>query len=124
MATIRWLHLVAMAVWVGGLITLGALVAALRRHGVEREVLQAIARRFGVVSWTAMGVLVPTGLFQALNRGWDGRLVTKAALVVLLVAFALWHQLAARRQSPALRGALQGAILVVSLGVVALSVLL
>ena len=44
---IRWLHLLAASVWTGGLIVLGALVVALRRAGVEREVLRAAARQYG-----------------------------------------------------------------------------
>ncbi len=124
MAAIRWLHLVAMAVWVGGLITLGALVGALRRHGVEREILRLMARRFGVVSWTAMAVLVVTGLVQGFDRGWDRLLTVKATGVGAVVALAAWHQVAARNQSPAVRGLLQASILAVSLGVVSVSVVL
>ena len=60
---ILWLHLVSASVWVGGLITLGALVAAVRREGVDRSVLRAMARMFGRVSWTAMGLAVATGVF-------------------------------------------------------------
>ena len=57
-----WIHIVAASVWVGGLITLAALVTALRRAGAERPLLQAMARRFGVVSWAAMATAVVTGL--------------------------------------------------------------
>ncbi len=124
MAVVRVLHLLAMAVWVGGLITLGALVSTLRHHGTERETLRVMARRFGRLSWPAMGLLVLTGLILAADRGWDGPLRAKAVLVALVVGLALWHQVAAGNQSPALRGALQGTILVFSLAVVVLSVTL
>ena len=75
-----WIHIVAASVWVGGLITLGALVTALRRGGAGRPLLQAMARRFGTVSWTAMVVAVATGIWQVgrLNIPWsDNRLELK-----------------------------------------------
>ena len=124
MTALRILHLLAMAVWVGGLITLGALIAALRRHGVDREVLRVIARRFGALSWPAMGILLVTGFAQVPGRGWDGPLVAKTAVVAVIVGLAAWHQVAAKNQSPSLRGALQGTILVLSIAAVGISVAL
>ncbi|MBT8164305.1 MAG: hypothetical protein KJO97_02055, partial [Acidimicrobiia bacterium] len=59
---VRFLHLVGMAVWVGGLITLGALVMAVRRGGADRPVLKAMAQQFGKLSWTAMAVAIVTGV--------------------------------------------------------------
>lgn len=120
-----WIHIVAASVWVGGLITLGALVAALRRGGAGRPLLQAMARRFGVVSWTAMAVAVATGLWQVsrLNIPWsDNRLELKVGLVVLAAGLALLHQLTAKRTSPAVRGILQAVILIVSIAIVGAAV--
>lgn len=124
MEILRWFHLVAAAVWVGGLITLGALVPALRRAGATREQLRAMARQFGRVSWTAMGVAVLTGGFLALPYLDRPALAVKVGLVALTAGLAGWHQLAARNQSPAVRGMLQGAVLVSSLGIVAAAVAL
>lgn len=124
---VLWLHLVAAAVWVGGLITVGALVPALRSAGAERPMLQAMARRFGVVSWAAMGLAVVTGAIQMvrLDYGWfDEPVVRKLGLVVVAIALAAGHQFTARRTSAAVRGALQGAILLVSLGILAAAVAL
>ena len=53
---VKWIHLLAAAVWTGGLIVLAFLVTAIRRVTDDREVLRASARAFGVVSWSAMGV--------------------------------------------------------------------
>lgn len=120
-----WIHIVAASVWVGGLITLGALVTALRRAGAERPLLQAMARRFGVVSWVAMGVAVVTGVWQVsrLNIPWSNdRLELKVGLVVLAAGLALLHQLTAKRTSPAVRGILQAVILVVSIAIVGAAV--
>ena len=59
--TVRlFLHLLAATVWVGGQLTLAALVPALRRFGAE--VPRAAARRFSQVAWTASAVLIVTGI--------------------------------------------------------------
>jgi uncharacterized membrane protein len=57
---IRWLHVLAMALFVGGqLVLVVAIVPVLR--GAHREELRAIARRFGWASVAALAVLVATG---------------------------------------------------------------
>ena len=124
MRFVVWLHLVAASVWVGGLITLGALVAAVRREGADRTVLQAMARQFGRVSWTAMAVAVLTGGWLAIDIIDQPILAVKMGMVALTAGLAAWHQFAARGQSPAMRGMLQGAILLASLGTVAVAVAL
>jgi len=122
---VRWTHLLAAAVWTGGLLTLAALVPALRRAGADRAMLQAAARRFGVVSWAAMGVAIGSGLLQVhlMNLPWAfGKLHLKLGMVGITVAITLYHQLTARHSSPAARGAVQGLILLASLGVFAAAV--
>nr|NIR37826.1 copper-binding protein [Actinomycetota bacterium]NIS32340.1 copper-binding protein [Actinomycetota bacterium]NIU18815.1 copper-binding protein [Actinomycetota bacterium]NIU67372.1 copper-binding protein [Actinomycetota bacterium]NIV87869.1 copper-binding protein [Actinomycetota bacterium] len=39
--TLLWFHLLGMSVWIGGTITVGAIVPALRRSGASREQLRA-----------------------------------------------------------------------------------
>lgn len=124
---VLFLHLVAAAIWVGGLITLGALVTAVRGAGGDRSILQAMARQFGRLSWIAMAVAVVTGIIQVDRLGFDWLaepVTRKVGLVVLAIALALAHQLTAKRTSPAVRGMLQAAILLVSLGIVAAAVAL
>lgn len=115
---IRWVHLLAAATWTGGLLTLAALVPALRRAGADRSMLQAAARQFGRVSWTAMAVSVITGLWQVdrLSYPW-GALGWKLTLVAIAISLALVHQLTARGTPASVRGAIQGVILLVSLGI-------
>ena len=115
---VRWLHLLAAATWTGGLIALAALVPVLRRTGSDRPQLQAIARRFGVVSWSAMAVAVVTGVWQVirLHFPWSD-VALKVTLVIVAFGLALVHQLTARHTSPGVRGALQGMILVVSIAI-------
>ena len=120
---VEFIHELAAAVWVGGLITLGALVPAMRRSGVDRPQLQAVARQFGRVSWTAMAAIVITGLVRYWPRRttYDGDtlFVTKIALVAVVIALALAHQLTARRTTPLVRGVFQALTLLVSLGIFA-----
>jgi len=117
---VRWIHLVAAAVWTGGLIVLAVLVVALRRAGAEREILRAGARAFGYASWVAMAIAIATGLWQVHLMGlpWSyGRLHLKLGMVGLAVLLAGVHTLTARRTGPALRGVIQLLILIVSLGI-------
>jgi hypothetical protein len=102
----------------------------MRKAGVDRPQLQAIARQFGRVSWTAMGVALITGVIQllqldidtSLQSSFEQRLFVKLLLVGAAVALALGHQLTARRTSPAVRGVIQGVMLLVSLGIFATAV--
>lgn len=56
--TVRvFLHVLAATVWVGGQLTLGALVPALRGY---EGVTKVAARRFNMVAWPAFAVLVLT----------------------------------------------------------------
>ncbi|GMQ84906.1 MAG: hypothetical protein BMS9Abin07_0471 [Acidimicrobiia bacterium] len=114
----KWIHLLAAAVWTGGLITLAVLVTALRSAGADRSQLRAAARAFGYLSWTALAIAAGTGFYQLSRLGWPwSRLNLKLTLVGASAALALFHQVTARRTSPALRGALQGIILVLAIAI-------
>ncbi|MEE9178334.1 MAG: hypothetical protein V3U46_07880 [Acidimicrobiia bacterium] len=115
MRFIFYIHLLSATVWVGGLVVLGGLVPAVRKTTDDRSVIQAIAKRFGVMSWTALGLLVLTGTLMVFDRVWTGTLITKIGLVMLSALLAVWHTMAAREQSPAVRGAIQGVILILAL---------
>jgi uncharacterized membrane protein len=118
MNAVRWIHLLSVAVWTGGLITMAALVPALRKAGADIEIIRAAARQFGRVSWTAMALAVVTGLIQANNFGYSltGTVIgTKVQVVGVMIALAAFHQFTAKRTSPGLRGAIQGIILVLAI---------
>lgn len=121
---VRFLHLLGAMVWVGGLITLGTLIPALRKAGADRPMLQAVARQFGRLSWAAFALAVLTGGWAVIDYLDDPALPWKLGSVALAGGLALWHQLGARDQSPRTRGVVQGLILVVSLGIVAAAVAL
>jgi len=118
---IRWLHVLAAAVWVGGMVTVAALVPVLRKAGVERPVIQAAARRFGALAWTALSVSAVTGVVQLSRldiavRG-NTVLMVKLALIGLSIGLTVVHQEVAREVSPALRGLMEGTLLLLGLGI-------
>ena len=110
---VRWLHVLAMALFVGGqLVLVAAVIPALRGGG--RDAVRAIARRFGWASVGAIGVLVATGSALAAHDGrWgSGTLHVKLALVVTVAALIVWHL---RRPGA---HAIEALILLVSLAIV------
>lgn len=61
-----WLHLLATATWVGGLIGLAATVPLLRARTAEgRAMLRATVARFSNMALVSVGVLILTGLYSA-----------------------------------------------------------
>lgn len=110
--TIRlFLHVLAATVWVGGQLTLAALVPALR--GYDREVTRAAARRFGQVGWPAFAVLVATGVWNVLavppsSGAYRTTLVVKLVAVALSGVTAFLHTRARSRAGLAVFGALAG----------------
>jgi uncharacterized membrane protein len=119
---VRWLHLLAMAFFVGGqLVLAGAVVPAFRNaEGRDREPLRAIARRFGQGTIAAIAVLVVTGAAMASHFGdWaSSTLHVKLALVALVGVLVGLHLRRPRAH------ALDGAIFLVSLAIVGLGVAL
>ncbi|MFL5830245.1 MAG: hypothetical protein ACJ76X_10040 [Solirubrobacteraceae bacterium] len=85
---VLWLHLLAMAFFVGGQLMLAAIVVpVLRSAGAgDRVALRAAARRFGIGTLIAVGVLVLTGVAMAshFHRWSDSTLQVKLGLVVLV----------------------------------------
>jgi putative copper export protein len=70
-ALILWLHLLGAVIWVGGVAFLALVVGpALARAASVREHLRLglhVERRFRVVMWPAVGVVLFTGLFNVIN---------------------------------------------------------
>ena len=114
---VRWLHLIAMAFFVGGQLMLAAVVVPVLRGG-DREALRAAARRFGWGSLVALTVLWFTGSAMAGHfDDWGrGLLHAKLALVGAAVLLVLAHM---RRPQ---WHALEGAVFLVSLAIVWLGV--
>jgi uncharacterized membrane protein len=84
---VLWLHLLAMAFFVGGQLMLAAIVVpVLRGAGDDRTALRAAASRFGIGTLIAVGVLVVTGAMMASHdhRWSDSTLQVKLGLVVVV----------------------------------------
>ena len=114
---VLWLHLLAMAFFVGGQLMLAAIVVPLLRGG-DRAVLRSAARRFGIGTLIAVLVLVITGAMMAshLHRWSDSTLQVKLSLVVLVGVLIAVHM---RRPE---WHVLDAAIFVVSLAIVWLGI--
>jgi len=99
---IRWLHVLAMAFFVGGQLMLAAVVVPVARGLESREPLRAMARRFGIGTLIAFGVLLATGVAMAQHQDLWGNNTFQAklglvVLVAVLIAIHLrrpsWHVL-------------------------------
>ena len=111
--TIRlFLHVLAATVWVGGQITLAALVPVLRRLGAE--IPRAAANRFNQVAWPAFAVLVVTGIWNIaavhgqIHGSYETTLVVKLIVVVISGVTAALHARARNPRWIAVFGALTG----------------
>jgi putative copper export protein len=115
---VLWLHLLAMAFFVGGQLMLAAVVVPVLRGAPDRGPLRAAARRFGIGTLIAIGVLVVTGAAMAghLHKWSDSTLQVKLGLVVLVGLLIGAHM---RRPE---WHALDAAIFIVSIAIVWLGI--
>ena len=111
--TIRlFLHVLAATIWVGGQVTLAALVPALRRLGTD--VPRAAARRFNQVAWPAFAVLLITGVWNVvavrsqISGSYAVTLWVKLAVVAISGVTAALHARARSKTGLAVFGALTG----------------
>lgn len=82
-----FLHVLAATIWVGGQITLGALVPVLRKAGAD--IPRIAARQFGRIAWTAFAVLVATGFWNLAEYDGKDRHGFAAAISLKLVCVGL-----------------------------------
>jgi uncharacterized membrane protein len=111
---VLYLHLLAMAFFVGGQLLLAAAVVPVERANPDPERMRAIARRFGFGSLVALVLLLATGTAMASHYElWDsGTLQAKLGLVALVIALTLVHLRFPRAH------ALQAAIFLATLAIV------
>jgi uncharacterized membrane protein len=90
---VLWLHLLAMAFFVGGQLMLVAVVVPALRSAGDRAPLRAVARRFGIGTLAAVLVLIVTGAGMAshLHRWRDSTLQVKIGLVALVLVLIRAH---------------------------------
>ena len=128
--TVRlFLHVTAATIWVGGQITLAALVPGLRRAGGP-DITRSAARSFQLVAWPAFAVLIITGIWNLAavhvsqqSSDYLTTVVVKLVLVAISGAGALMHTLYARER-PAIGGIAAGVGLLAALGATFLGLLL
>jgi putative copper export protein len=122
--TIRlFLHVLAATVWVGGQLTLAAMVPVLRTQGHEAP--RAAARRFNLVAWPAYGVLIVTGIWNIaavspVTAAYRNTLILKLAVVAASGITAVLHARSKSGVGLAVWGALTGltALAALFLGIV------
>src|SRR3954453_7593152 len=104
-----FLHVLAATVWVGGQLTLAALVPVLRRAG--SDVPKMAARQFGRVAWAAFAVLLATGIWNMVEyddkdaAGYRATMTVKLVLVALSGVAAFVHQRSRSKAGLAIGGA-------------------
>ncbi len=121
-----YLHLIAVAVWIGGQIVVAGIVPALRRS--HPDALATVAKAFGRVAWPAFVVAVFTGVWNMVTvdsdvttSGWSAVLGIKILLVVLTGGATWIHQ---NTTKASVRGASAALGLLLSLVVALMGVML
>ncbi len=97
-----WLHVLAAAIWVGGMVFVALVVVPVIRrkelHGAAARLIHFTGIRFRWVGWACFGLLLLTGLVNTLARGiaWGDLLVAQfwagpfgKLFALKLVVFAL-----------------------------------
>jgi putative copper export protein len=115
---VLYLHLLAMAFFVGGQLMIAAAVVPVERANPDPDRMRGIARRFGYGSVAALAVLLATGIAMASHLNlWDsGTLQLKLGLVALVLILTGVHLRYPRAH------ALQGLIFLCTLAIVWLGV--
>jgi hypothetical protein len=114
---IRFVHLLAVAFFVGGQMALVAFMPIVRRKQ-DPELTRALARRFGLGSLVALALLLATGAAMAAeyDRWGDGNLQAKLALLAGLGVLTALHVFTPRTRELGI------AVFAVSLAIVLLGV--
>ena len=106
-----FLHVLAVAVWVGGQIVLAGLVPAIRTSAPE--VLPKVAQAFARVAWPAMIVIVFTGMWGLTSSSASDSdteyMVTfavKMVMVFIAIAATIVHSQGSSKAAKAIGGAL------------------
>jgi putative copper export protein len=105
-----FLHVLAVAVWVGGQIVLAGIVPALRRSAPQS--MPVVAQSFARIAWPAMVIVVFTGVWSlgsiSVSEQSSAYLVTlgiKMLLVGLAIVATIIHSAGTSKASKAIGGA-------------------
>lgn len=93
-----WLHLLAMATWVGGMVFLAAVALPVLRQGPPGQLgafMSKAGPRLRWVGWICLTILGVTGLIQLYFRGLspfqDPIIAVKILVYLIIVAMSLLH---------------------------------
>jgi len=105
-----WLHIIAAMTWIGGMLFLVTVIVPMLRQPSMRdramELFHLLGVRFRRVGWIAISLLIVTGVFNLLHRGyqldqilsgavfagaWGHLLAGKLLLVALIVVSSALH---------------------------------
>ena len=120
-----FLHVLAATIWVGGQLTLGALVPVLRRAGAD--VPRMAARQFGRIAWTAFVVLLGTGFWNLAayeDKDRPGFAATMSLKLVLVALSGIAAAVHSNTKSRALLGISGGLAALFALGALFLGIVL
>lgn len=104
-AIITWIHLVSSAVWVGGSLFIGAVLAPLLKKTMPLEqriqMMVQVGRRFNKIAVPSLIILVVTGLYNSqqvltnpenlLSTSYGSFLLVKILLVIALIIVFIIH---------------------------------
>lgn len=103
---ITWVHLISAAIWVGGSIFLGVVLAPILKtmyssHEERIQLMIKVGRRFNKIAVPSLLILIATGIYNSRNVLTDSDfllstdygmyLITKIILVILLIIVFLVH---------------------------------
>lgn len=109
---VTWIHLVCAAIWVGGSIFLGVVLAPILKtmydsHEQRMRLMIRVGRRFNKIAVPSLLILIATGIYSSrpvlensellLSSDYGAYLLVKIILVALLVAAFLIHVRIIRR---------------------------
>jgi uncharacterized membrane protein len=110
-----WVHLAALAAFLGGHLMLTVVIRPLARSASpeQSDLVRRIGRRFKSLAWASLVLLIVTGFFNLLNEGgsariestWGGVLMLKLLLVLVLIGLSVVHDFILDPYGP---GALKG----------------
>jgi len=96
-----WVHLAALAAFLGGHLMLTVVIRPLARDASSegKDLARHVGRRFKSVAWISLVLLIVTGFFNVLNEGgsariesaWGGVLMLKLFLVLVMIGLSVVH---------------------------------
>ena len=107
-----FLHVIGATIWVGGQLTLAALVPALRK--INPELPRKVAARFNTIAWPAYTLLLVTGAWnmaslpKSVPSNYSAVIGIKMIMVLLSGVAAFVHTRSKTTKSIAIWGSLSG----------------